>query len=137
MGTMDALNVLGYVGLATVIVAQRIKTNYLRRKVSRLQKSESFYFNENARLRSLTNVLNFKLTEQKDMIKDLEFQKENQFINIDYLKNTLKKYQRINTELCDKIDLLIDKRRFNRKQKKAGNSNVNKPVYEFKPQTNK
>jgi hypothetical protein len=61
---------------------------------------------------------------------------ENQFINVDYLKNILAKYQRLNNELCDKIDTLIDKRKFNGKQKKAVQTKTEKPIYEFKTKTN-
>jgi len=61
---------------------------------------------------------------------------ENQFVNVDYLKNILAKYQRLNNELLDKIDTLVDKRIYNGKQKKESKPKTPKPIYEFKTKTN-
>ena len=50
--------------------------------------------------------------------------------------DTVLDIQRLNNELCDKIDSLIDKRKFNGKQKKVNQTKTEKPIYEFKTKTN-
>jgi hypothetical protein len=133
---MDALNIIIYSGAAIAISVQSIQNNYLKNKNSKLKTMESNLFLENAELRKHRAHLNFVISEQAEAISDLRSQMENQFINVDYLKNILTKYQRLNNELCDKIDTLIDKRKFNGKQKKATQTKTEKPIYEFKTKTN-
>ena len=133
---MDALNIIIYSGAAIAIAVQTIQNNYLKNKNSKLKTMESNLFLENAELKKHRAHLNFVISEQAETISDLRSQMENQFINVDYLKNILAKYQRLNNELCDKIDTLIDKRKFNGKQKKAVQTKTEKPIYEFKTKTN-
>jgi hypothetical protein len=133
---MDALNIIIYSGAAIAISVQSIQNNYLKNKNSKLKTMESNLFLENAELRKHRAHLNFVISEQAETISDIRSQMENQFINVDYLKNILAKYQRLNNELCDKIDTLIDKRKFNGKQKKATQTKTEKPIYEFKTKTN-
>lgn len=133
---MDALNIIIYSGAAIAISVQTIQNNYLKNKNSKLKTMESNLFLENAELKKHRAHLNFVISEQAETISDIRSQMENQFINVDYLKNILAKYQRLNNELCDKIDTLIDKRKFNGKQKKAVQTKTEKPIYEFKTKTN-
>jgi predicted RNase H-like nuclease (RuvC/YqgF family) len=133
---MDALNIIIYSGAAITIAVQTIQNNYLKNKNSKLKTMESNLFLENAELKKHRAHLNFVISEQAETISDIRSQMENQFINVDYLKNILAKYQRLNNELCDKIDTLIDKRKFNGKQKKAVQTKTEKPIYEFKTKTN-
>jgi hypothetical protein len=133
---MDALNIIIYSGAAIAISVQSIQNNYLKNKNSKLKTMETNLFLENAELKKHRAHLNFVISEQAEAISDLRSQMENQFINVDYLKNILAKYQRLNNELCDKIDTLIDKRKFNGKQKKATQTKTEKPIYEFKTKTN-
>lgn len=133
---MDALNIIIYSGAAIAISVQSIQNNYLKNKNSKLKTMESNLFLENAELKKHRAHLNFVISEQAETISDIRSQMENQFINVDYLKNILAKYQRLNNELCDKIDTLIDKRKFNGKQKKAVQTKTEKPIYEFKTKTN-
>jgi hypothetical protein len=133
---MDALNIIIYSGAAIAISVQSIQNNYLKNKNSKLKTMETNLFLENAELKKHRAHLNFVISEQAEAISDLRSQMENQFINVDYLKNILTKYQRLNNELCDKIDTLIDKRKFNGKQKKATQTKTEKPIYEFKTKTN-
>ncbi len=133
---MDALNILIYSGAAIAISVQSIQNTYLKKKNSKLQKMESNLFLENAELKKHRAHLNFVISEQAETISDLRSQMENQFLNVDYLKTILAKYQRLNNELCDKIDTLIDKRIYNGKQKKATQTKTDKPIYEFKTKTN-
>ena len=133
---MDAINILIYSGAAIAISVQTIQNNYLKNKNSKLKTMESNLFLENAELKKHRAHLNFVISEQAETISDIRSQMENQFINVDYLKNILAKYQRLNNELCDKIDTLIDKRKFNGKQKKAVQTKTEKPIYEFKTKTN-
>lgn len=133
---MDAINILIYSGAAIAISIQAIQNNYLKNKNSKLKTMESNLFLENAELKKHRAHLNFVISEQAETISDIRSQMENQFINVDYLKNILAKYQRLNNELCDKIDTLIDKRKFNGKQKKAVQTKTEKPIYEFKTKTN-
>lgn len=133
---MDAINILIYSGAAIAISVQTIQNKYLKNKNSKLKTMESNLFLENAELKKHRAHLNFVISEQAETISDIRSQMENQFINVDYLKNILAKYQRLNNELCDKIDTLIDKRKFNGKQKKAVQTKTEKPIYEFKTKTN-
>jgi hypothetical protein len=133
---MDAINVLIYSGAAIAISVQTIQKNYLKRKNLKLSKMENDLFLENAELKRHRAHLNNVISEQAEAISDLRSQMENQFLNVDYLKTILAKYQRLNNELCDKIDSLIDKRKFNGKQKKESTNKAQKPVYEFKTKTN-
>lgn len=133
---MEAINILLYSGAAVTISVQLIQNNYLKNKNSKLKTMESNLFLENAELKKHRAHLNFVISEQAETISDLRSQMENQFINVDYLKNILAKYQRLNNELCDKIDTLIDKRKFNGKQKKTTQTKTEKPIYEFKNKTN-
>jgi predicted RNase H-like nuclease (RuvC/YqgF family) len=133
---MDGINILIYSGAAIAISVQTIQNNYLKNKNSKLKTMESNLFLENAELKKHRAHLNFVISEQAETISDIRSQMENQFINVDYLKNILAKYQRLNNELCDKIDTLIDKRKFNGKQKKAVQTKTEKPIYEFKTKTN-
>ena len=133
---MDALNIIIYSGAAIAISVQSIQNTYLKNKNSKLQKMETNYFLENAELKKHRAHLNFVISEQAETISDLRAQMENQFLNVDYLKNILAKYQRLNNELLDKIDTLVDKRIYNGKQKKATQTKTDKPIYEFKNKTN-
>ena len=133
---MDALNIIIYSGAAIAISVQSIQNTYLKNKNSKLQKMETNYFLENAELKKHRAHLNFVISEQAETISDLRAQMENQFLNVDYLKNILAKYQRLNNELLDKIDTLVDKRIYNGKQKKATQMKTDKPIYEFKTKTN-
>ena len=133
---MDALNIIIYSGAAIAISVQSIQNTYLNKKNSKLEKMENDLFLENAELKKHRAHLNFVISEQAETISDLRAQMENQFINVDYLKNILAKYQRLNNELLDKIDTLVDKRIYNGKQKKATQTKINKPIYEFKTKTN-
>ena len=133
---MDAINIIIYSGAAIAISVQTIQNNYLKNKNSKLKTMESNLFLENAELKKHRAHLNFVISEQAETISDIRSQMENQFINVDYLKNILAKYQRLNNELCDKIDTLIDKRKFNGKQKKESTPKTPKPIYEFKTKTN-
>jgi len=133
---MDALNIIIYSGAAIAISVQSIQNTYLKNKNSKLQKMETNYFLENAELKKHRAHLNFVISEQAETISDLRAQMENQFLNVDYLKNILAKYQRLNNELLDKIDTLVDKRIYNGKQKKTTQTKTDKPIYEFKNKTN-
>jgi hypothetical protein len=133
---MDVINILIYSGAAIAISVQSIQNNYLKNKNSKLQKMESNLFLENAELKKHRSHLNFVISEQAETISDLRSQMENQFINVDYLKNILSKYQRLNNELLDKIETLEDKRKYNGKQKKVTQTKTDKPIYEFKTKTN-
>lgn len=133
---MDAINILLYSGAAIAISVQTIQNNYLNNKNSKLKRMENDLFLENAELKRHRAHLNNVISEQAEAISDLRSQMENQFLNVDYLKTILAKYQRLNNELCDKIDMLIDKRKFNGKQKKANQTKTEKPIYEFKTKTN-
>ena len=133
---MDAINILLYSGAAITITIQVIQNKYLKKKNSKLETMETNLFLENVELKKPRAHLNFVISEQAETISDLRAQMENQFINVDYLKTILAKYQRLNNELCDKIDTLIDKRKFNGKQKKATQTKTEKPIYEFKTKTN-
>jgi hypothetical protein len=133
---MDALNILIYSGAAIAISVQSIQNTYIKKKNSKLQKMESNLFLENAELKKHRAHLNFVISEQAETISDLRSQMENQFVNVDYLKNILAKYQRLNNELLDKIDTLVDKRIYNGKQKKTSQTKTDKPIYEFKTKTN-
>jgi hypothetical protein len=133
---MDALNIIIYSGAAIAISVQSIQNTYLKKKNSKLEKMENNLFLENAELKRHRAHLNNVISEQAEAISDLRSQMENQFLNVDYLKTILAKYQRLNNELCDKIDTLIDKRKFNGKQKKAVQTKTEKPIYEFKTKTN-
>jgi hypothetical protein len=133
---MDAINILLYSGAAIAISVQSIQNTYLKKKNSKLEKMESNLFLENAELKKHRAHLNFVISEQAETISDLRSQMENQFINVDYLKNILAKYQRLNNELLDKIETLEDKRKYNGKQKKATQTKTDKPIYEFKNKTN-
>jgi hypothetical protein len=133
---MDAINILLYSGAVITISVQAIQNKYIKNKNSKLQKMESNLFLENAELKRHRAHLNNVISEQAEAISDLRSQMENQFLNVDYLKTILAKYQRLNNELCDKIDTLIDKRKFNGKQKKAVQTKTEKPIYEFKTKTN-
>ena len=115
---MDALNIIIYSGAAIAISVQSIQNNYLKNKNSKLKTMETNLFLENAELKKHRAHLNFVISEQAEAISDLRSQMENQFINVDYLKISLQ-IPTLNNELCDKIDTLIDKRKFNGKQKKA------------------
>ena len=133
---MEAFNILIYSGAAIAISIQSIQNRYLKNKNSKLQKMESNLFLENAELKKHRAHLNNVISEQAETISDLRAQVENQFLNVDYLKLILAKYQKLNNELCDKIDTLIDKRKFNGKQKKESQTKTEKPIYEFKTKTN-
>jgi hypothetical protein len=133
---MDALNFLIYSGAAIAISVQSIQNTYLKKKNLKLSKMETDLFLENAELKKHRAHLNFVISEQAETISDLRSQMENQFINVDYLKTILSKYQRLNNELLDKIDTLVDKRIYNGKQKKATQTKTDKPIYEFKTKTN-
>jgi hypothetical protein len=133
---MDALNIIIYSGAAIAISVQSIQNTYLKKKNLKLQKMESNLFLENAELKKHRAHLNFVISEQAEAISDLRSQMENQFVNVDYLKNILAKYQRLNNELLDKIDTLVDKRIYNGKQKKTSQTKTDKPIYEFKTKTN-
>ena len=133
---MEAINILLYSGAAVTISVQLIQNNYLKNKNSKLQKMESNLFLENAELKKHRAHLNFVISEQAETISDLRSQMENQFINVDYLKTILAKYQRLNNELLDKIETLEDKRKYNGKQKKSTQTKTDKPIYEFKTKTN-
>lgn len=133
---MDAINILIYTGAAIAISVQSIQNTYLKKKNLKLSKMENDLFLENAELKRHRAHLNNVISEQAESISDLRSQMENQFINVDYLKTILAKYQRLNNELCDKIDTLIDKRKFNGKQKKTTQTKTEKPIYEFKTKTN-
>jgi len=133
---MDALNIIIYSGAAITIAVQSIQNTYLKKKNSKLEKMESNLFLENAELKKHRAHLNFVISEQAETISDLQAKMENQFINVDYLKNILSKYQRLNNELLDKIETLEDKRKYNGKQKKATQTKIDKPIYEFKTKTN-
>ena len=133
---MDALNIIIYSGAAIAISVQTIQNNYLKNKNSKLKTMESNLFLENAELKKHRAHLNFVISEQAETISDLRSQMENQFVNVDYLKNILAKYQRLNNELLDKIDTLVDKRIYNGKQKKESAPKTPKPIYEFKTKTN-
>jgi hypothetical protein len=133
---MDALNIIIYSGAAIAISVQSIQNTYLKKKNLKLQKMESNLFLENAELKKHRAHLNFVISEQAEAISDLRSQMENQFVNVDYLKNILAKYQRLNNELLDKIDTLVDKRIYNGKQKKETQTKTDKPIYEFKTKTN-
>ena len=133
---MDAINIIIYSGAAITISIQLLQNKYLKNKNSKLQKMETDLFLENVELKKHRAHLNFVISEQAETISDLRSQMENQFINVDYLKSILGKYQKLNNELCDKIDSLIDKRKFNGKQKKESKPKTPKPIYEFKSKTN-
>jgi hypothetical protein len=133
---MEVFNILIYSGAVITISVQTIQNNYLKNKNSKLQRMENDLFLENAELKRHRTHLNNVISEQAEAISDLRSQMENQFINVDYLKTILAKYQRLNNELCDKIDTLIDKRKFNGKQKKSTETKTPKPIYEFKTKTN-
>ena len=132
---MDALNVLIYSGAAIAISVQSIQNTYLKKKNLKLQKMESNLFLENVELKKHRAHLNFVISEQAETISDLRSKMENQFVNVDYLKTILAKYQRLNNELLDKIDTLVDKRIYNGKQKKESTPKTQKPIYEFKTKT--
>jgi hypothetical protein len=129
---MSAIHILFYSGAVATISIQVIQNNYLKKKNSKLQKMENDLFLENAELKRHRSHLNNVISEQAEMISDLRNQVQNQFINVDYLKTILKKYQKLNNELCDKMDSMIDKRKFNGKNK----GKAEKPVYEYKQKTN-
>jgi hypothetical protein len=133
---MDAINFLIYSGAAIAISVQSIQNTYLKKKNLKLSKMENDLFLENAELKKHRAHLNFVISEQAETISDLRSQMENQFINVDYLKTILSKYQRLNNELLDKIDTLVDKRIYNGKQKKVTQTKTDKPIYEFKTKTN-
>ena len=133
---MDAINIFLYSGAAIAISVQTIQNNYLNNKNSKLQKMENDLFLENAELKRHRAHLNNVISEQAEAISDLRAQMENQFINVDYLKTILAKYQRLNNELLDKIETLEDKRKYNGKQKKTTQTKTDKPIYEFKTKTN-
>ena len=133
---MQAINILIYSGAAIAIAVQTIQNNYLTKKNSKLKEMENNLFLENAELKKHRAHLNNVISEQAETIADLNFKMQNQFLNVDYLKTILTKYQRLNNELCDKIDTLIDKRKFNGKQKKTTETKTQKPVYEFKTKSN-
>ena len=97
---------------------------------------ENDLFLENAELKKHRAHLNFVISEQAETISDLHSKMENQFLNVDYLKTILTKYQRLNNELLDKIQVLEDKRKYNGKQKKTTQTKTEKPIYEFKTKTN-
>jgi hypothetical protein len=130
---MDAINILIYSGAAITVGVQSIQNRYLKNKNSKLKNMESTLFLENAELKRHRAHLNNVISEQAETISDLRAQMENQFLNVDYLKMILAKYQKLNNELLDKVDSLIDKRKYNGKNKGKGE----KPVYEYKPKTNK
>jgi len=133
---MEVFNILIYSGAAIAISVQSIQNTYLKKKNSKLSKMENDLFLENAELKRHRAHLNFVISEQAETISDLRSQMENQFVNVDYLKNILAKYQRLNNELLDKIDTLVDKRIYNGKQKKESKPKTPKPIYEFKTKTN-
>ena len=133
---MEAYNFLIYSGAAIAISIQVIQNNYLKNKNSKLSKMESNLFLENAELKKHRAHLNNVISEQAETISDLHSKMQNEFFNVEYLKTILAKYQRLNNELCDKIDTLIDKRQFNGKQKKVNQTKTEKPVYEFKTKSN-
>jgi hypothetical protein len=133
---MEVFNFLIYSGAAIAISVQAIQNKYIKNKYSKLQKMETNYFLENAELKKHRAHLNFVISEQAETISDLRSQMENQFINVDYLKNILAKFQRLNNELLDKIETLEDKRKYNGKQKKTTQTKTEKPIYEFKTKTN-
>ena len=133
---MDAINILIYSGAAITIAVQSIQNNYLNKKNSKLKTMESNLFLENAELKRHRAHLNNVISEQAETISDLNSKFQNEFFNVEYLKTILAKYQRLNNELCDKIDTLIDKRKFNGKQKKTTQTKIEKPIYEFKTKTN-
>ena len=133
---MDAINILLYSGAAIAISVQTIQNNYLNNKNSKLKRMENDLFLENAELKRHRAHLNNVISEQAEAISDLRAQMENQFINVDYLKTILAKYQRLNNELLDKIETLEDKRKYNGKQKKTTQTKTDKPIYEFKTKTN-
>ena len=133
---MDAINIIIYSGAAIAIAVQTIQNKYLKNKNSNLKTMESNLFLENAELKKHRAHLNFVISEQAETISDLRSQMENQFVNVDYLKNILAKYQRLNNELLDKIDTLVDKRLYNGTQKKESAPKTPKPIYEFKTKTN-
>ena len=133
---MEVFNFLIYSGAAIAISVQAIQNKYIKNKYSKLQKMETNYFLENAELKKHRAHLNFVISEQAETISDLRAQMQNQFINVDYLKNILAKFQRLNNELLDKIETLEDKRKYNGKQKKTTQTKTEKPIYEFKTKTN-
>jgi hypothetical protein len=133
---MEVFNFLIYSGAAITIAVQAIQNKYIKNKYSKLQKMETNYFLENAELKKHRAHLNFVISEQAETISDLRAQMQNQFINVDYLKNILAKFQRLNNELLDKIETLEDKRKYNGKQKKTTQTKTEKPIYEFKTKTN-
>lgn len=133
---MEVFNILIYSGACITIAVQTIQNKYLKNKYSKLQKMETNYFLENAELKKHRAHLNFVISDQAETISDLRAQVQNQFINVDYLKNILTKYQKLNNELLDKIDTLVDKRKYNGKQKKTTQTKTEKPIYEFKTKTN-
>lgn len=133
---MDTINIIIYSGAAIAIAVQTIQNNYLYKKNSRLHKMENDLFLENAELKKHRAHLNFVISEQAETISDLHSKMENQFLNVDYLKTILTKYQRLNNELLDKIQVLEDKRKYNGKQKKTTQTKTEKPIYEFKTKTN-
>ena len=133
---MDAINIIIYSGAAIAIAVQTIQNNYLYKKNSKLHKMENDLFLENAELKKHRAHLNFVISEQAETISDLYYKMESQFLNVDYLKTILTKYQRLNNELLDKIDTLVDKRKYNGKQKKSTQTKTEKPIYEFKTKTN-
>lgn len=133
---MEVFNFLIYSGAAIAITVQAIQNKYIKNKYSKLQKMETNYFLENAELKKHRAHLNFVISDQAETISDLRAQVQNQFINVDYLKNILTKYQKLNNELLDKIDTLVDKRKYNGKQKKTTQTKTEKPIYEFKTKTN-
>ena len=133
---MDVINIIIYSGAAIAISVQSIQNNYLKNKNSKLKTMESNLFLENAELKKHRAHLNNVISDQAETISDLRAQMENQFINVDYLKTILTKYQRLNNELLDKIDTLVDKRKYNGKQKKSTETKTPKPIYEFKTKTN-
>jgi hypothetical protein len=133
---MEVFNFLIYSGAAITIAVQAIQNKYVKNKYSKLQKMETNYFLENAELKKHRAHLNFVISEQAETISDLRSQMQNQFINVDYLKNILAKFQRLNNELLDKIETLEDKRKYNGKQKKTTQTKTEKPIYEFKTKTN-
>ena len=133
---MDTINIIIYSGAAIAISIQSIQNNYLKNKNSKLQKMESNLFLENAELKKHRAHLNNVISDQAETISDLRAQVQNQFINVDYLKTILTKYQKLNNELLDKIDTLVDKRKYNGKQKKTTQTKTEKPIYEFKTKSN-
>jgi|694.fasta_scaffold83770_2 hypothetical protein len=133
---MELFNFLIYSGAAITISVQAIQNKYLKNKNSKLSKMENNLFLENAELKKHRAHLNFVISEQAETISDLHSKMQNEFFNVEYLKTILAKYQRLNNELCDKIDSLIDKRKFNGKQKKVNQTKTEKPIYEFKTKTN-